>query len=178
MEESEAREEKAGGRILLGEESASSNWLTSFHRDLTAGALMGGVVHTIVAPIERAKLLLQTQESNIAILTGGPHRRFKGMIDCIARTAREEGILSLWRGNGSSVIRYYPSVSLNFSLKVGNQTSFVYFMCLVCGINVVSVSEVNESCEFGVCFFMMDKWNGWFRNCTMELLWCCLVFSI
>lgn len=117
MEESEAREEKAGGRILLGEESASSNWLTSFHRDLTAGALMGGVVHTIVAPIERAKLLLQTQESNIAILTGGPHRRFKGMIDCIARTAREEGILSLWRGNGSSVIRYYPSVSLNFSLK-------------------------------------------------------------
>ncbi|KAG8381806.1 hypothetical protein BUALT_Bualt05G0011000 [Buddleja alternifolia] len=78
---------------------------------------MGGVVHTIVAPIERAKLLLQTQESNMAILAGGPHRRFKGMMDCIVRTVREEGILSLWRGNGSSVIRYYPSVALNFSLK-------------------------------------------------------------
>ncbi|KAH9326731.1 hypothetical protein KI387_006909 [Taxus chinensis] len=25
--------------------------------------------------------------------------------------------LSLWRGNGSSVLRYYPSVALNFSLK-------------------------------------------------------------
>ncbi|KAG6420361.1 hypothetical protein SASPL_116886 [Salvia splendens] len=94
-----------------------STCLSSFHRDLTAAALMGGVVHTIVAPIERAKLLLQTQESNAAILAGGSHRRFRGMIDCIGRTVKEEGVLSLWRGNGSSVIRYYPSVALNFSLK-------------------------------------------------------------
>lgn len=88
----------------------------TFQRDLMAGAVMGGVVHTIVAPIERAKLLLQTQESNLAIVASG-RRRFKGMFDCILRTVREEGILSLWRGNGSSVLRYYPSVALNFSLK-------------------------------------------------------------
>ncbi|KAL3633529.1 hypothetical protein CASFOL_022291 [Castilleja foliolosa] len=106
-----------GGEINSSSQSGPSNWLTNFHRDLTAGAVLGGVVHTIVAPIERAKLLLQTQESNIAILAGGPHRRFKGMVDCIVRTVREEGVLSLWRGNGSSVIRYYPSVALNFSLK-------------------------------------------------------------
>lgn len=96
--------------------SGPPKWLTSFQKDLTAGAVMGGVVHTIVAPIERAKLLLQTQESNVAIIAGR-HRRFKGMCDCILRTVREEGILSLWRGNGSSVLRYYPSVALNFSLK-------------------------------------------------------------
>ena len=91
-------------------------WVMNFHRDLMAGAVMGGVVHTIVAPIERAKLLLQTQESNLAI--GRGNRRFKGMLDCLVRIVREEGILSLWRGNGSSVLRYYPSVALNFSLKV------------------------------------------------------------
>jgi len=34
---------------------------------LLAGAVMGGVGYTIVAPIERAKLLLQTQESNIEV---------------------------------------------------------------------------------------------------------------
>ncbi|KAK4366264.1 hypothetical protein RND71_014144 [Anisodus tanguticus] len=39
------------------------------------------------------------------------------MLDCIVRTVMEEGVLSLWRGNGSSVVRYYPSVALNFSLK-------------------------------------------------------------
>ena len=82
-----------------------SKWWYNFHRDLMAGAVMGGVVHTIVAPIERAKLLLQTQEGNIAIVNGG-HKRFRGMCDCIVRTVREEGILSLWRGNGSSVLRY------------------------------------------------------------------------
>ncbi|PIN13229.1 Mitochondrial ADP/ATP carrier protein [Handroanthus impetiginosus] len=117
MEEGEAGEEKSGGEVISRNQSGPSNWFTNFHRDLTAGAVMGGVVHTIVAPIERAKLLLQTQESNMAILAGGPHRRFKGMMDCIVRTVREEGFLSLWRGNGSSVIRYYPSVALNFSLK-------------------------------------------------------------
>ncbi|KAG2663412.1 hypothetical protein I3843_16G029600 [Carya illinoinensis] len=108
----EKRESKSGPRS-----SGQYAWLTNFHRDLMAGAVMGGVVHTIVAPIERAKLLLQTQESNLAIVGGGGRRRFSGMCDVIARTVREEGILSLWRGNGSSVIRYYPSVALNFSLK-------------------------------------------------------------
>ncbi|KAI3979403.1 hypothetical protein MKX01_001595 [Papaver californicum] len=91
-------------------------WLGNFQKDLIAGAVMGGFVHTIVAPIERAKLLLQTQESNIAIING-KNKRFKGMVDCILRTVKEEGVISLWRGNGSSVIRYYPSVALNFSLK-------------------------------------------------------------
>ncbi|KAF5753921.1 putative mitochondrial carrier domain protein [Helianthus annuus] len=105
-----------GGEEGSKPEKMVSYWLTNFPRDLMAGAMMGGMVHTVVAPIERTKLLLQTQESNIAIV-GGTHRRFNGMIDCIIRTVKEEGVLSLWRGNGSSVLRYYPSVALNFSLK-------------------------------------------------------------
>ncbi|CAN1217093.1 Probable ADP,ATP carrier protein At5g56450 [Linum perenne] len=68
--------------------------------------MMDKVVHTIIAPIERTKLLLQTQESNMAILVGG-HMKFKGMVDCIVRTMKEEGVLSLWRGNGSIVLRYF-----------------------------------------------------------------------
>lgn len=108
-------------------------WVMNFHRDLMAGAVMGGVVHTIVAPIERAKLLLQTQESNLAI--GRGNRRFKGMLDCLVRIVREEGILSLWRGNGSSVLRYYPSVALNFSLKVSNPSHpclLLFCFLLIC----------------------------------------------
>ncbi|KAG0485052.1 hypothetical protein HPP92_009131 [Vanilla planifolia] len=69
-------------------------WVGKFHRDLLAGALMGGMVHTVVAPIERAKLLLQTQEGNAAILgfAGRPRKdRFRGMFDCIFRTVRDEG---------------------------------------------------------------------------------------
>lgn len=113
-------------KVFVSRKSEPSNWWTTFNRDLMAGAMMGGAVHTIVAPIERAKLLLQTQESNIAILSG-PHRRFKGMFDCIVRTVKEEGVLSLWRGNGSSVLRYYPSVALNFSLKVNYSSHYSHF---------------------------------------------------
>ncbi|KAM3412193.1 hypothetical protein ACQJBY_003706 [Aegilops geniculata] len=98
-----------------GAEAARAGRAWAFRRDLAAGALMGGAVHTVVAPIERVKLLLQTQDGNAALL--GRSRRFRGFADCVARTVRDEGVLSLWRGNGTAVIRYYPSVALNFSLK-------------------------------------------------------------
>ncbi|KAJ0049330.1 hypothetical protein Pint_16558 [Pistacia integerrima] len=79
---------------------------------------MGGVVHTIVGPIEGTKPLLQTQDNSLAIVGSG-RRKSKGMLDCIVRIVQEEGLLSLWGGNGSSVLRYYPSVALSFSLKLG-----------------------------------------------------------
>ncbi|PKA57287.1 putative ADP,ATP carrier protein [Apostasia shenzhenica] len=111
----------AEGNAITGRRRKGGwEWAGEFQRDLVAGAMMGGMVHTVVAPIERAKLLLQTQEGNAAILglSGLPRKdRFRGMFDCIFRTVREEGVLSLWRGNGTSVLRYYPSVALNFSLK-------------------------------------------------------------
>ncbi|KAF8040668.1 hypothetical protein BT93_B2789 [Corymbia citriodora subsp. variegata] len=116
MREGDDELDEASSRMEKRSPLPAANLLTDFRSDLAAGALMGGVVHTIVAPIERAKVLLQTQESNPAIVGGG-RRKFGGMFDCIFRTVREEGVLSLWRGNGSSVIRYYPSVALNFSLK-------------------------------------------------------------
>lgn len=71
---------------------------------------------------------------NLAI-TGGKHRRFKGMRDCIFRTVRDEGVRSLWRGNGSSVLRHYPSVALNFSLKVC--LKFYGFLCWLLVLPVV-----------------------------------------
>ncbi|KAL3681279.1 hypothetical protein R1sor_024235 [Riccia sorocarpa] len=88
----------------------------SLPRDMISGAILGGVAHTIVAPVERAKLLLQTQDSNI-VIQNGQQARYKGLVDCIVRVAREEGFLSLWRGNGISVLRYYPSLAINFATK-------------------------------------------------------------
>ncbi|KAJ0446216.1 putative mitochondrial carrier protein [Helianthus annuus] len=52
-----------GGEEGSKPEKMVSYWLTNFPRDLMAGAMMGGMVHTVVAPIERTKLLLQTQET-------------------------------------------------------------------------------------------------------------------
>lgn len=97
----------------------SKNWRqeawANFPRDLLAGAIMGGVAHTVVAPVERAKLLLQLQSSNMA--SGRHQERYNGMWDCIVKTSRKEGLWSLWRGNGSGMLRHYPSTALNFSCK-------------------------------------------------------------
>lgn len=129
-------------------ETTSSNRrggkLYKFERDMVAGAVMGGAVHTVVAPIERVKLLLQTQEGNAALLSAsgsGVHRkRFKGFVDCVGRTVREEGFISLWRGNGTGVLRYYPSVALNFSLKV---QPFLSFLVLFLDFFLLGKSSVN-----------------------------------
>ncbi|KAM7262613.1 hypothetical protein ACFE04_000296 [Oxalis oulophora] len=62
------------------------------------------------------------------------------MFDCILRTVKEDGVLSLWRGNGSSVLRYYPSVALNFSLKVPYATtvSTILFVSITLCVSCLS----------------------------------------
>lgn len=103
--------------LLMGKETEAKKlaW-SNFPKDLMVGAVMGGMAHTVVAPVERAKLLLQTQDSNMVVMDG-KHPRYKGLLDCITRIAKNEGVLSLWRGNVSSVLRYYPSLIINFAFK-------------------------------------------------------------
>lgn len=40
-----------------------------------------------------------------------------GIIDCFVRIPKEQGFLSLWRGNLANVIRYFPTQALNFAFK-------------------------------------------------------------
>ena len=42
---------------------------------------------------------------------------YKGIGDCFARTYRDEGLVSLWRGNTANVIRYFPTQALNFAFS-------------------------------------------------------------
>ena len=51
-------------------ERVSSNPTLKFFADLAAGGVAGGVSKTAVAPIERVKLILQTQDSNPRIKSG------------------------------------------------------------------------------------------------------------
>lgn len=75
----------------------------AFLKDLAAGGVAGGISKTVVAPIERVKLLLQVQAASSQIK---PEDQYKGIIDCFTRVARDQGVLSLWRGNLANVIRY------------------------------------------------------------------------
>ena len=51
------------------------------------------------------------------IKSGRLDRRYNGIIDCFRRTAGDEGVLALWRGNTANVIRYFPTQALNFAFR-------------------------------------------------------------
>jgi solute carrier family 25 (adenine nucleotide translocator) protein 4/5/6/31 len=85
-----------------------------FGLDLLTGGTAAAVSKTAVAPIERVKLLLQVQDAQKTIAVD---QRYKGIIDCFTRVAKEQGFWSLWRGNLANVIRYFPTQALNFAFK-------------------------------------------------------------
>jgi len=96
--------------------------VVSFLKDLAAGGVAGGISKTIVAPIERVKLLLQVQHSNPNI---PKDQQYSGIVNCFTRVAAEQGVLSLWRGNAANVIRYFPTQALNFAFKDKYKKLFV-----------------------------------------------------
>lgn len=86
----------------------------NFFLDFMIGGVSAAVSKTLVAPIERVKLLLQVQDSQKSIAVD---KRYKGIGDCFSRVAKEQGIISFWRGNLANVIRYFPTQALNFACK-------------------------------------------------------------
>ncbi|KAK7806882.1 hypothetical protein U0070_020473 [Myodes glareolus] len=86
----------------------------SFAKDFLAGAVAAAISKTAVAPIERVKLLLQGQHASKQITAD---KQYKGIIDCVVRIPKEQGVLSFWLGNLANVIRYFRTQALNFAFK-------------------------------------------------------------
>ena len=87
----------------------------NFAENFMLSGVAAAVSKTSAAPIERVKLLVQNQGEMLK--QGTLTEPYKGVIECATRTMRSEGILSFWRGNLISVIRYFPLQALNFSFK-------------------------------------------------------------
>jgi len=81
-----------------------------------AGGVSGAFAKTCTAPIERVKLLIQTQDANPKIISGEV-ARYTGIVDCFSRVASEQGIQAFWRGNLTNIIRYFPTQAFNFAFK-------------------------------------------------------------
>jgi len=91
----------------------------SFFVSFMLGGISGVVAKTICAPIERVKLIMQTQDTNPQIT-----KKYTGMVNCFSRVAKEEGFWSLWRGNWANVVRYFPTQAFNFAFKDWYQKIF------------------------------------------------------
>lgn len=90
--------------------------MMSFIMDFAAGGISGAVAKTATAPIERVKLIIQTQDSN-PLIRSGEVKRYTGIVNCFSRVASEQGIGAFWRGNFVNVIRYFPTQAFNFAFK-------------------------------------------------------------
>ncbi|CAN3359351.1 ADP,ATP carrier protein 3 [Diutina catenulata] len=88
---------------------------SNFLVDFLMGGVSAAISKTVAAPIERVKLLIQNQDEMIK--QGRLDRKYTGIVDCFKRTAADEGVISLWRGNTANVIRYFPTQALNFAFK-------------------------------------------------------------
>ena len=71
--------------------------MSDFMINFLAGGVSGAVAKTATAPIERVKLLIQTQDANPKIRSGEVPR-YTGIVDCFTRVAGEQGITGYrWR---------------------------------------------------------------------------------
>ncbi|CDR93903.1 adenine nucleotide translocase, putative [Babesia bigemina] len=95
----------------------------SFLTDFLMGGVAAAVSKTAVAPIERVKMLIQTQDT-IPEIQSGKMPRYTGIMNCFGRVCREQGVGSLWRGNAANVIRYFPTQAFNFAFKDYFKTLF------------------------------------------------------
>ena len=95
---------------------AEQSGAMAFFIDFCAGGIAGAVAKTCTAPIERVKLLIQTQDANPKIISGEVPR-YTGIVNCFTRVASEQGISAFWRGNTVNVIRYFPTQAFNFAFK-------------------------------------------------------------
>ena len=94
----------------------------SFIENFLLSGIAAAVSKTAAAPIERIKLLIQTQDA--LLKKGALDRRYDGIGDCFSRTLKNEGVGSFWRGNLANILRYFPTQALNFAFKDKIKTAF------------------------------------------------------
>ena len=90
-----------------------------FLKNLVLGGTSGCIAKTICAPLERVKIVLQTQAS-----TGGG-AKYAGMLDCGRGIVADQGVIGLWRGNLTNCARYFPTQAMNFAFKERYQKLFI-----------------------------------------------------
>jgi len=87
----------------------------NFAEDFILSGVAAVTSKTISAPIERIKMVAQSQQEMIN--KGTLEAPFKNVLDCAQWILRNEGVAAFWKSNLVNCIRYFPTQALNFSFK-------------------------------------------------------------
>jgi solute carrier family 25 protein 16 len=71
-----------------------------------SGGIAGSIAKTLVAPIDRCKILLQVH--NV-------HYEGFGIFESFYRIVQKEGFFSLYKGNGAQMLRIFPYAAMQFT---------------------------------------------------------------
>lgn len=71
-----------------------------------SGGLAGCMAKTLVAPIDRVKILLQVHN---------PHYKGAGVFNIFYRIVKEEGFASFYKGNAAQMIRIFPYAAMQYT---------------------------------------------------------------
>eukprot|EP01101_Sappina_pedata_P011736 TRINITY_DN7933_c0_g1_i1.p1 TRINITY_DN7933_c0_g1~~TRINITY_DN7933_c0_g1_i1.p1 ORF type:complete len:396 (-),score=143.92 TRINITY_DN7933_c0_g1_i1:101-1258(-) len=72
---------------------------------LLAGGMAGAISRSSVAPFERLKIIFQTQ---------GDPPKYNGVVRSLVKIFKEEGFKGFFKGNGTNVIRIFPTSAIQF----------------------------------------------------------------
>lgn len=98
----------------MSESIAASDKLSFIENFLLSGAA-AITAKTVAAPIERVKLLIQSQGEMLKAKRLAT--AYTGVWDCTTKVLASEGPAAFWRGNIANVVRYFPTQALNFAFK-------------------------------------------------------------
>jgi len=108
----EKRSEKEG--INLGRQNVedTERSVRETFLQLVSGGGAGAIARTFVAPIDRVKILMQTQH----IIRGISEKpKYTSIVQSLHTIIKDEGVLRLWRGNGVNCIRVVPYSGFQFA---------------------------------------------------------------
>lgn len=89
--------------------------MNNFFKAIITGGLAATISKTICSPIEVVKLRLQNMDEIMKY--GSIEKKYDGIINCLFRIIKDEGLMTLWKGNYVNVMFYFPSQSVNFAFK-------------------------------------------------------------
>ena len=107
-------------------------------KELFAGACGGAVAKTIIAPLDRTKIIFQTSE--------GKAFSWSAVQQELQRIVREEGVPRLWKGHSATLSRVAPYAAIQFAsfdlIKRKFATHKTWYELLISGAAAGAISVI------------------------------------